>query len=90
MAPSRWWQQWPSWAGYVAGGWALLYGAVLLAITLGGRSLYDIPYLGWAAVATLFLGASLVLATVREWGQRLPPSVVSAGAVDHRGARAGG
>ncbi|TDD31084.1 hypothetical protein E1287_27660 [Actinomadura sp. KC06] len=79
VAWSGWWRQWPLWAGYVAGGWALLYGGVLLAIALGGRTLYDIPYLVWVAVAALFMGASLALAAVREWGRRLPPLVVSVG-----------
>lgn len=79
VASSRWWRRWPSWAGYVACGWALVYGGVLLTIASSGRTLYDIPYLGWAAGATLFMGASVALATVREWGRRLPSSVVSAG-----------
>ncbi|MGP4028901.1 hypothetical protein [Actinomadura sp. 3N407] len=80
VVPSpRWWQRWPSWAGYAAAGWALVYGGVLLAITLDGGTLYDVPYLGWAAATALFMGSALAMATVREWGRSLSPLVVSAG-----------
>jgi hypothetical protein len=35
VAP-RWWRRWPEWIGYVAGGWALTYGALGLYWALGG------------------------------------------------------
>ncbi|MFI0405547.1 hypothetical protein [Actinomadura sp. 3N508] len=57
----------------------MLYGGVLLAISMGGWTLYGVPYLGWTAAAVLVMAAGLALATVRGWGRRLPPAVVSAG-----------
>ncbi|OLF05299.1 hypothetical protein [Actinophytocola xanthii] len=72
-------RRWPSWAGYAASAWALLYGSVLLAVAVTGGTLYDLPYLIWVAVAVLFAGAGMAAATVRPCGRRLPPWVVSAG-----------
>jgi hypothetical protein len=39
MATSGWWRRWPEWIGYVAGGWMLIHGALILGLywALGSR-----------------------------------------------------
>ena len=57
-------RQWPSWARYAAGGWAVLFGDVLLLA--GHGALYGIGWLGWAGAAMLAIGAGLAPASTRQ------------------------
>jgi hypothetical protein len=69
-------RQWPSWVGYAAGGWAVLFGAVLL---LAGHGALDgIGWLGWAGAAVLVVGAGLALASTRT-GRGSPVALITAG-----------
>ncbi|MFF0311527.1 hypothetical protein ACFYSC_29180 [Streptosporangium sp. NPDC004379] len=86
MSPVGWWRRWPSWAGHAASGTAAAYGCVLLVAELMGyRSFLGVTDLGLPDVTSpgavvLLIGSVVAAATVRPWGARLPPGVVSAGA----------
>ncbi|MBC6471219.1 hypothetical protein [Actinomadura alba] len=74
-----WWRRWPSWVGYAACGWAVLYGCVLVVVALARGSLFDLPQAAWVAAAVMFAAAVAAAATVRPWGRRVPRGAVSGG-----------
>ncbi|MEW9531009.1 hypothetical protein [Microbispora sp. NPDC049125] len=82
----RWWQRWASWAGHAASGAAAVYGCVLLVAAFTGyRSFLGVTDIGvpdvtWPGAAVLLIGSVVAAATVRPWGARVPPRVLSAGA----------
>ncbi|HEY4460627.1 MAG TPA: hypothetical protein VGN81_40380, partial [Pseudonocardiaceae bacterium] len=69
-------RRWSDWAGYVAGGWAVLFGVALLVI--GHGALYGVGWLGWLAAAVLVVGAGLALVSVRI-GRWLPAGLIAVG-----------
>jgi hypothetical protein len=76
--PSGWWRLWPSWVGFAASVWALLYGCVVLvAAAAGHRQFVDVAYLAWPAAAVLLGGAVAAAATIRGPRHRLSRRAVS-------------
>ncbi|MFC6015327.1 hypothetical protein ACFP2T_03835 [Plantactinospora solaniradicis] len=75
-----WWRRWPYWMGYAASGLAAGYGGLLLvAVLTGRRSLVGLPDLAAPGAGLLLAGSAMAAATVRPWGRRIPPGLVSTG-----------